>query len=151
MLNRGHWSIENSLHYVRDVTFDEDRSSIRTRNAQRTMASLRNLGDSLAKIPTFFATFPLSPQFAPSYPLLHSLLTLPVPTTLLVSWTLTLHCPVYALHETPDIFRRKPPRKITSRCWIRYPLRSHCIQISLIVPVQLYVFQSHSTGKDIVL
>src|SRR3990170_4375522 len=58
--------------------------------------------------------------------------------------------PVYALHETPDIFRRKPPRKITSRCWIRYPLRSHCIQISLIVPVQLYVFQSHSTGKDIV-
>ena len=43
MLNRGHWSIENSLHYVRDVTFDEDRSSIRTRNAPRTMASLRNL------------------------------------------------------------------------------------------------------------
>src|SRR3989338_4016874 len=55
--------------------------------------------------------------------------------------------PVYALHETPDIFRRKPPRKITSRCWIRYPLRSHCIQIPLIVPVQLYIFQSHSTGK----
>ena len=53
-------------------------------------ASLRNHGDSLAKIPPFFATSPLSPQFAPSYPLLHSLLTLPVPTTLLVSWTLTL-------------------------------------------------------------
>ena len=43
MLNRGHWSIENSLHYVRDVTFDEDRSSIRTRNAPRTMAALKNL------------------------------------------------------------------------------------------------------------
>ncbi len=24
-LNRGHWSIENRLHWVRDVTFDEDR------------------------------------------------------------------------------------------------------------------------------
>jgi hypothetical protein len=32
-LNRAHWSIENRLHWVRDVTFDEDRSQIRTRNA----------------------------------------------------------------------------------------------------------------------
>jgi predicted transposase YbfD/YdcC len=28
-LNRGHWCIENRLHWVRDVTFDEDRSQIR--------------------------------------------------------------------------------------------------------------------------
>ena len=41
-LNRGHWSIENSLHYVRDVTFREDHSSIRTNHAPRVMASLRN-------------------------------------------------------------------------------------------------------------
>ena len=27
---RGHWGIENRLHWVRDVTFDEDRSQIRT-------------------------------------------------------------------------------------------------------------------------
>jgi len=25
-LNRGHWEIENRLHWVRDVTYDEDRS-----------------------------------------------------------------------------------------------------------------------------
>jgi predicted transposase YbfD/YdcC len=42
-LVRGHWSIENSLHYVRDVTFGEDRSRIRTGNAPQVMAALRNL------------------------------------------------------------------------------------------------------------
>ena len=41
-LNRGHWSIENSLHYVRDVTFREDHSTIRTSNAPRVFATLKN-------------------------------------------------------------------------------------------------------------
>lgn len=40
---RGHWSIENCLHHVRDVTWDEDRSQVRTASAPRTMAALRNL------------------------------------------------------------------------------------------------------------
>lgn len=40
---RGHWGIENGLHYVRDVTFNEDASRIRTGAGPRTMASLRNL------------------------------------------------------------------------------------------------------------
>lgn len=42
-LIRGHWGIENRVHWVRDVTFDEDRSQIRTGNAPRVMATLRNL------------------------------------------------------------------------------------------------------------
>jgi predicted transposase YbfD/YdcC len=42
-LVRGHWSIENSLHYVRDVTFGEDRSQLRSGNAPHIMAALRNL------------------------------------------------------------------------------------------------------------
>jgi predicted transposase YbfD/YdcC len=41
-LNRGHWEIENRSHYVRDVTFDEDRSQVRTQNGPQVMASLRN-------------------------------------------------------------------------------------------------------------
>lgn len=41
-LNRGHWSIENRLHWVRDVTFDEDRCQARTGNGPRVLASLRN-------------------------------------------------------------------------------------------------------------
>lgn len=47
--NRGHWSIENRLNYVRDVTFDEDRSQIRTRNAPCVMATFRNFAISLLR------------------------------------------------------------------------------------------------------
>lgn len=39
---QGHWGIENRLHWVRDVTFDEDRSQVRTGNAPRVMATLRS-------------------------------------------------------------------------------------------------------------
>jgi len=49
-LTRGHWQIENSLHWVRDVTFDEDRSQIRTGNGPRVMATLRNLAISLFRL-----------------------------------------------------------------------------------------------------
>jgi len=47
---RGHWSIENSLHYVRDFTFDEDRSQVRKNAGPRVMASLRNLAISLIRL-----------------------------------------------------------------------------------------------------
>jgi predicted transposase YbfD/YdcC len=39
---RGHWSIE-ALHWVRDVSFDEDRSQVRTGHGPQVMAALRNL------------------------------------------------------------------------------------------------------------
>lgn len=47
---RGHWGIENRLHWVRDVTFDEDRSQIRTGNGPRVMAGLRNLAISIHRL-----------------------------------------------------------------------------------------------------
>ncbi|MGW0886332.1 ISAs1 family transposase [Streptomyces sp. NPDC002671] len=40
---REHWGIENKIHHVRDVTFAEDASRVRTGNAPRAMAGLRNL------------------------------------------------------------------------------------------------------------
>ncbi len=40
---RGHWTIENPLHYVRDVTFGEDLSTVRTGHAPENLATLRNL------------------------------------------------------------------------------------------------------------
>jgi len=49
-LSRGHWSIENRLHWVRDVTFNEDRSQIRTKQGPRVMATLRNLVISLFRL-----------------------------------------------------------------------------------------------------
>jgi predicted transposase YbfD/YdcC len=43
---RSHWHIENKLHWVRDVTYNEDQSRARTGTAPRVMASLRNLATS---------------------------------------------------------------------------------------------------------
>lgn len=42
-LLRDHWGIENRLHYVRDVTFDEDRSAVRTKAAPQVAVACRNL------------------------------------------------------------------------------------------------------------
>ena len=39
---RGHWSIENRSHYVRDVTFGEDASRIRKGSGPEVMATIRN-------------------------------------------------------------------------------------------------------------
>jgi predicted transposase YbfD/YdcC len=47
---RGHWEIENRLHWVRDVTYLEDKSLVRTGNAPRVMASLRSLAISLLRL-----------------------------------------------------------------------------------------------------
>jgi predicted transposase YbfD/YdcC len=52
-INRGHWEIENRLHWVRDVTFDEDRCQIRKGNGAHIMASIRNLVISLIRLLKF--------------------------------------------------------------------------------------------------
>jgi predicted transposase YbfD/YdcC len=48
-LNRGHWGIENRLHYVRDMAYDEDRCRSRAGNTPRTLACLRNLAIGLLR------------------------------------------------------------------------------------------------------
>src|SRR5450755_3928601 len=47
---RGHWKIENQLHWVRDVTFGEDLSQARTGTGPHVMASLRNLALSILRL-----------------------------------------------------------------------------------------------------
>ncbi len=46
---RGHWGIENNLHWQLDVTFGEDRSGIYQRNAGENFAALRRMALSLVK------------------------------------------------------------------------------------------------------
>jgi predicted transposase YbfD/YdcC len=54
---RSHWSIENSLHYVKDVTFKEDASLIRTGNAPSNLSIIRNIAiNTLRK--TNYNSFP---------------------------------------------------------------------------------------------
>jgi len=47
---QGHWAIENRLHWVCDVVFDEDRSSVRTGHAPRVMAILRSTAISVLRL-----------------------------------------------------------------------------------------------------
>lgn len=47
---REHWHIENRLHWVRDVTFDEDRSQVRAGHAPQVMAALRNIAISVLRL-----------------------------------------------------------------------------------------------------
>lgn len=42
-ISRGHWSIENRSHWVRDVTFDEDSSQVSCGNIAQLMACFRNI------------------------------------------------------------------------------------------------------------
>lgn len=43
MLVRGHWSIENRLHWHLDVTFKEDMCRVRTGNAPENLSAIRKL------------------------------------------------------------------------------------------------------------
>jgi predicted transposase YbfD/YdcC len=52
-LARSHWLIENRLHYVRDVTFGEDASQIRTGHGPENMATIRSLAINLFRTAGF--------------------------------------------------------------------------------------------------
>lgn len=49
-LSRGHWSIENSVFYVRDEAFGEDRSRIRKRAGPQVLAAFRNAALNLLRL-----------------------------------------------------------------------------------------------------
>jgi predicted transposase YbfD/YdcC len=46
---QGHWTIENSLHWVLDITLREDGSRIRKGNAPENFAMLRHIAVNLCK------------------------------------------------------------------------------------------------------
>jgi predicted transposase YbfD/YdcC len=49
MVNRGHWTIENSCHYILDWNYDEDRSRISTGYGPENMTRLRRFAVGLIK------------------------------------------------------------------------------------------------------
>jgi len=49
-LNRGHWSIENRSHWVRDVVFNEDRCRVRAGHSAQLLASMRNLAIGILRL-----------------------------------------------------------------------------------------------------
>ena len=49
MVNRGHWTIENSCHYILDWNYDEDRSRISTGHGPENMTRLRRFAVGLIK------------------------------------------------------------------------------------------------------
>jgi predicted transposase YbfD/YdcC len=51
VLWREHWHIENKLHWIRDVTFAEDRSTVRAGDIPQVMATLRSTAISVARLP----------------------------------------------------------------------------------------------------
>lgn len=48
-LVRGHWEVENRLHWVRDVSMGEDASRVRSGEAPQVLAALRNLALGLLR------------------------------------------------------------------------------------------------------
>ena len=48
-INRGHWSIENSCHYIIDWNYDEDRSRIRTGYGPENITRLRRFAIGVIK------------------------------------------------------------------------------------------------------
>ena len=51
-------SIENRLHHVRDVSYDEDRCRVRTGHLPRNLACLTNLAISIVRIKGRFDSIP---------------------------------------------------------------------------------------------
>lgn len=47
---RGHWGIENRLHWVRDTIFGEDRCRVRSGRAPQVLAAIRNLAIGLLRL-----------------------------------------------------------------------------------------------------
>ncbi len=60
--------VENRGHWVRDVTWDEDRSTVRTGSGPQVLATLRNLAISLLRLAPASPTWPRAPAGPPGPP-----------------------------------------------------------------------------------
>ena len=63
-LNRGHWGIENKLHWVRDETFGEDKSRIHTNHGPQQLATARNAAIALCRVNNYHEIAAARREFA---------------------------------------------------------------------------------------
>jgi predicted transposase YbfD/YdcC len=63
-LNRGHWGIENRLHWVRDMVFEEDRCRIRTNHGPQLLATARNAAIAVCRVNNYPAIAAARREFA---------------------------------------------------------------------------------------
>lgn len=63
-LNRGHWGIENRLHWVRDETFGEDRCRARTNHGPQQLAAARNAAIALCRVHNYHQIAAARREFA---------------------------------------------------------------------------------------
>ena len=61
---RGHWGIENRLHWVRDVSFGEDKCQVSRGHAPQNLAAFRNATISLLRFAGFKEIAPTLRRFA---------------------------------------------------------------------------------------
>lgn len=47
---RGHWGIENRLHWVRDVAFREDKCGVKLKHGPQNLAAFRNAAITLLRL-----------------------------------------------------------------------------------------------------
>lgn len=61
---RGHWAIENRLHWVRDVSFGEDKCQVSCGHAPQNLAAFRNAAISLLRFAGYKEIAPTLRSFA---------------------------------------------------------------------------------------
>ncbi len=63
-LNRGHWGIENRLHWIRDVSLGEDACRAKAEHCPQNLAALRNVGLTLMRATGIKEILPALRDFA---------------------------------------------------------------------------------------
>lgn len=71
---RGHWKIENNLHWQKDHTYGEDHQTVKLGNAPQVMSFLRSMAISLFKLFNFTSVTDVVTNFRMSAPLHHRFL-----------------------------------------------------------------------------
>lgn len=71
---RGHWQVENGLHWVKDAILKEDACTTHTGNAPQNLALLRSLAVTLFRLAGYYSITDALRRFAHDIPAILKLL-----------------------------------------------------------------------------